>query len=684
MLPSLLPAFALAGLQHAPGVPQPYQMEAIMGSGIGAARFVAVEVDGQPELFCSARTDSFGPNDYWYALRRDPGTGAWTHSYVSELVPAGVVRMDAAEILPGRGITLVILLEDATVELRDPSSKALIGSFVSSAVSPTALELGDVTGDGYADILVLDSAQVVVHSAGGAVLGIGAAGGVDLVAAQMDDDPQPEIAVTSGVVLDALTLTAQWDRGGVEFGIRLASEDVDLDGRAELVAMQEPTAIRAYDVELQSRQWTIQNSTNDAISLTDVEGDGDWELLVGNGSSGDVRCFDALTTLEEWRIQKPETGVTDVIALDVDGDGDKEVIWATGHASTVSDHLYVADWQTQQIQWRSEHIDGPLVGPEFGDLDGDGLREIVVAGFKSESGYGSGRLMVLDAATLRTLAISPVVAGGTGASGIHDVRLRDVDRDGRDEILVGTDRGYYGALEIYDYDAGVFTLQWTNPMPWPDGSPFHSVEAADVDLDGDLELICGSGMETTGSLGNFVYVYDYLMVAEEWHSGQMGGSWDKISAVAVADGDMDGRPEIFAMVENGAVYVYDGVTKALEALLPGAFTAMSLQILGSTTVLLLGDQNGRVAAGVWNGASYQTVYERSLATVPIDGITPGPPGTVLLGADGPLRLVALASGAELWRSGPYGEGFGTRVLTSPLTTAPFVSAGRFSVVEFRL
>jgi hypothetical protein len=651
----------------------------VTGSGIGLSDLVAVDVAGQPELF--GGTGTFGGNDFWYALRRDAASGAWEWTFASPLVPAGIVRMDAGPLLPFAGQTLVLLRGDGAVELHDPPSKSPLGSISTGITAPTSLDLADLNGDGYEEILVADASRVRIFDVGGSLLGTCNGGGGDVLAAQMDGDPQLEIAVTSGIVFDGATLAAQWT-WPAGFGRELAAEDLDGDGMAELVAMEDWNFVWCYNVDLQLPWWSLPRFDNDAIRLADVEGDGSWELLVGDGQWGSVNCFDARTLAFEWSVPNPEHGVADLLLLDADGDGDRELAWSAGHSSTGPDFLYVADWQTGAWQWRSEHLDGPFVGPELGDVDGDGRPEFVVASFEAESGYDSGRILVFDAATFALEAMSAPVVGNLSWTGIHDLALADVDGDGDVEIAIAADRLYDGVIEIYDRVGGALAPVWSNATPYPSGAPFHSVAVADADGDGDLEVIGGGGREHTGAAGVFLYVYDFATRLEEWHSVQMGGYWDRVSEVAVADLDMDGATEIAGLVANGGIYVFDGASRALEAILPGPFTAMAVHEHMGMMHLLAGDALGRVAAYVHGGAGYVRVYQNALAAGPVDGITGGRHGHAFVSGGGRVRMVMVHDGMVMWQSDDYGAPFGARVPAEYGQPDRFVTAGRHAIVAF--
>jgi hypothetical protein len=87
------------------------------------------------------------------------------------------------------------------------------------------------------------------------------------------------------------------------------------------------------------------------------------------------------------------------------------------------------------------------------------LAEIVTASTSSDADRHGGRIVVLDPSTLRLRALSQPVADDS-VQGLHDLRLRNVDKDPELEIVVAADRHYDGHIEIYDFTGptGTFTL----------------------------------------------------------------------------------------------------------------------------------------------------------------------------------------------------------------------------------
>jgi len=65
---------------------------------------------------------------------------------------------------------------------------------------------------------------------------------------------------------------------------------------------------------------------------------------------------------------------------------------------------------------------GPGGRAWMGELDGDGIPEIVAASWEPDAGYGSDRILVFDA-SLRLRAISDEFSGGLAWTGTHDLEL---------------------------------------------------------------------------------------------------------------------------------------------------------------------------------------------------------------------------------------------------------------------
>ena len=186
------------------------------------------------------------------------------------------------------------------------------------------------------------------------------------------------------------------------------------------------------------------------------------------------------------------------------------------------------------------------MGPVIGDLDGDGEPEMVVC--VGGPSY-TVRIFVFDLATLTVRAISgPIVTHSAGGN-LRDLKLRDLEGDGRMEIVVTSDHSYDGLIEIYNFDtANVFTLKWTNTTRPP--GAFTLVEVADLDGNGTSEIIAGHYAQTSGADGVYLYIYDYPSATNPWRSVRLASTFNSVHGLVVHDLDGDGTKEFAALANE--------------------------------------------------------------------------------------------------------------------------------------
>jgi len=184
-------------------------------------------------------------------------------------------------------------------------------------------------------------------------------------------------------------------------------------------------------------------------------------------------------------------------------------------------HIHVLDGETGAVHFTIPDQVGFAAAPALGDIDGDGLPEIITANT-------GGNLVAFEHdGTLKW----------TGASWtdsyIGAIALADMDNDGDVEIL--------GGNQLFDHQGN---LLWTAPQPAGANS---ATAAADLDGDGDLEMVLGhAAIQHDGSL--------------LWNSGIAPGY------PQIADLDGDGLPEILvtnsaglALLEHDGSVTYQGL-----------------------------------------------------------------------------------------------------------------------------
>jgi len=599
----------------------PLWQYAVFGSGVGASNIVIgpTPLNGAPEIIIGGSSQGyFWGNDFWHSLRHNPTTGNYDQPFVSPIYKpregdysVTITRLGLAHVTSGSDWQIVVVLYDGRVYLYDSSTKAELGSFDTGIYGLQAASLTDLNGDGLAELIVTTDYDLYVFNMSGQLLWqVTSAGGYDVIAGQMDNDPAIEIATTSGNVVDASTRSIQWSYSD-GFGYRLRLAAFPGENYQQLIAAEAWDFVYSYDVGRQLPRWSIPNFNTGAIEVADVNNDGVPELIIGDAQWGTVHVHDLNTQALIWEVNNPEHGVTNVAIGDVDHDGVLELLWGAGWTSTGPDYLYVASTTgAHDIKWQSIDLQGPFLGPAIGDLDGDGEPELVICSPYSEAEYSSGRILVFDFATLSLRAISDPVVDNTAWTGVHDFKLRDVEGNGRMDIVIASSYIYDGAVEIYRFDFdNTFTRVWSNATR-PVSNPFNFVEVADLDNNGTRKIICGADGDYQS--GVYVYIYDYPSGTQSWQSVNLANS-NGVAGLIVEDLNSDGSKEVAALTDSGDLYTWDGPSRQLRNLRQGTNGTL-LSNRASPAGLVLGDTTGVGHFLQWDNDTYTESFTRQLAT----------------------------------------------------------------------
>ncbi len=299
------PGFVPAG-----GTAPPFWQYAIFGGGIGVSNIVI----GPAPAGGGAREVIVGNyNGFWQVLRRNSATGNYDQLFVSPVYSASIQRIDRGNVIGDAQEELVVMLADGRIYLYDLTTKVQLGLINTAVNGLEGLSLTDLNGDGLAELIVTTSNDLRVFNSTGALLWqVPGAGGSDIVAGQMDNDPAIEIATTIGKVVDAGTHTVQWTRTG-GFGSRLKLAPLPGSNYQQLIVAQGWSLVYAYDVNAQLPRWSIDTPQDiGAIEVADVDNDGTPEVLIGDGQWGKIHVHDLVTQAQKWDANNPEHGVTNI------------------------------------------------------------------------------------------------------------------------------------------------------------------------------------------------------------------------------------------------------------------------------------------------------------------------------------------------------------------------------------
>jgi outer membrane protein assembly factor BamB len=209
---------------------------------------------------------------------------------------------------------------------------------------------------------------------------------------------------------------------------------------------------------------------------------------------------------------------------DTNGDGILEVIFGCDDHS-----LYVLRGSDGSIAWSFE-TDGPVrSSPIVADVNGDGVKEIVFGSDDSNVYCLNG----VDGRVLWALKCDGPIRSPPAVG--------DIDGDGHPEVVVTGDDS-----SAYAIDGRGGELIWQSSHRGAKSGALNHSAPCLVDLEGDGELKI-----VTGSAGNTILIYGTdgsLKSRREFEAPSFNTS------VAAGDINRDGRMEIVACSDNGAIY----------------------------------------------------------------------------------------------------------------------------------
>lgn len=227
---------------------------------------------------------------------------------------------------------------------------------------------------------------------------------------------------------------------------------------------------------------SLSGSANMEARAADFDGDGDTDLLVAREFSTNVLLLNdghGGFTDASSRLPRDVHDHEDIAVADFDGDGDLDAIVVAEDDRALDYYVNDGDATFSPAPDRLPATRCSANAAAPGDLDGDGDIDVIV-------GCEGAEIVLLNDGHGRFADESHRLPPGPGRDITQDVVLADLDGDGDLDLIIGNEDG--NRLLMND-GHGVFTEAPAGNLPLRAGEETRNVDAGDVDGDGDLDIL---------------------------------------------------------------------------------------------------------------------------------------------------------------------------------------------------
>lgn len=316
--------------------------------------------------------------------------------------------------------------------------------------------------------------------------------------------------------------------------------DVENDGAQEIILIRSD-ALYIYDANTFELEWQANGWGGYDFAVGNIDSEPEPEIVI----MGDlIYILDLATRSEEWKIERGWFPVRIELG-ELDGDDNLELIFLGTEPK-----IAAMDGETKTYLWQVSDI-GSIDSVKVADLNQDGISEIVVndSFFEKIRGYrGSDGMQLWEITNPEKIAKS--------------LAIGDIDNDGKDEIIWGTNGGIWSGRVLFIGDWSTQTIEWSSRDL--DG-PLY-VAADDINNDGNAEIIIASISTKMGYEGGAIKVYDGKSYQLKW-SVYPEVMASKTTHMKTGQFDNDPAKEILLGVDQWnetGIQTFDGSSKKLE------------------------------------------------------------------------------------------------------------------------
>jgi hypothetical protein len=434
---------------------------------------------------------------------------------------------------------------------------------------------------------------------------------MDLLSASANDD---RVVWYENTARDGTAWKTHTLSDGADYAVAVFAADLDGDGDRDVIsasvdgnriAWHENTTVHRNASYLESFDISISADNVQAVHCADLDGDGDEDLVSASADDNKIVWYANSTgdgvAWEVAEITDDATGACSVYSADVDRDGDLDVVSASAADDTIAWHENV---DGDGSRWETFIITDTADGARSvfaADLDGDGDADLMSASSTDDRiVWYENRFGHVDSWVIHEI---------TGAADeANSVFAADLDRDGDLDVLSASYSD--DTIAWYENSAGDGTA-WEIHTITTLANGIESIHAVDVDADGDTDVLSASKEDDT-----IAWYENRAGDGSAWTTHKVSTTVPGAINVSAADLDNDGDQDLMVVSVDDRRFAWyentdgDGSAWTLRSLSNSALGAAALvaaDLDGDGDLDLIGAVSGedRIAGYINNGGQYR-------------------------------------------------------------------------------